>query len=127
MNRLSSLPRDIYLSSLLPYIPPQNLDSYCSSSLELESWCNDPKNIRYYLASRNLSFKTPNDGWIWAIDTNSRILTNYFQRLIDEETRRHVNMIEHIISLGPNEINEALMAALNLSHSDIIRHINNFM
>lgn len=81
MSRLSSLPRDIYLTSLLPYFEPKDLDAYCSSSPELESWCKNSDNIRSYLISRNISFSNSDEGLIWAIKLMSHVLMNYFTSL----------------------------------------------
>ena len=85
MNRLSSLPRDISVTSMLPYISPSDFDTYCSwlvsasrdSSPELVSWCSDPTNIRTYLAAHNLLFSDPNEGLMKVLG-HSNILSDYF-------------------------------------------------
>ena len=39
------------------------------------------------------------------------VLTDYFQFLLDEEELRYVEIIRSILSLGPNEFNDAIIAA----------------
>lgn len=80
MNRLELLPTDISISCLLPYIPPQDFDTFCLSCPRFEIWSQDPQNIRRYLSLRNITF-FPYDALSWAVDNNSKILVTYFSSL----------------------------------------------
>lgn len=108
MNRLELLPLDISTSCLLPYIRPNDFDTFCSSCPRLQLWSSNPDNIRRYLIFRKLP-TSPNDGLIWAIGTNSNILIDYF------------------LSLNPNNYDRAMIRAAEVGNLRIVKLMSNLV
>ena len=105
MNRLEKLPLDISILCLLPYIQPEDFDTFCFSCARFEGWSRDPKNIRYYLALHNF-LMSQYRGLIWAIDNHSRVLLEYFLSL----NKNNASIIAKAAEFGNIELMKLLSA-----------------
>ena len=102
MSLLASLPSDITILSLLPFIPPEDFDSFCYSSPHLQSWCADPKNIHDYLFRHNVSSSDTDEGLLWPLRNHSKVLQDYF------------------LCLGANMYNTIMAEAAELGNMDAL-------
>lgn len=130
MSRLASLPLDISTSSLLPYIPPKDLDTFCSSP-RLESWCYDPNNIRHYLSlHKDFDPSTSDQGLRWSLASNSLVLAKYYisqgvtnrnEEMIYAADRGKIKIVSFLMNYSANSYNNAMATAAFSGHINIVR------
>ena len=127
MSRLEELPLDISTTSLLPYIEPQDLDTFCYSSDQLEAWCSEPENIRRYLEMHKYD---PENGLYWAVKKNSKVLAEYYIELgatnIDWVMGEAaydgtIKMVKLLLDRGATDYKLAMGSAAWRGYSNIIR------
>ena len=128
MNRLEELPLDISTSCLLPYIQPEDFDTFCFSCARFETWSQNPKNIQYYLALHNI-------GNYWGcslfmmIRMNSKILTEYFLSSEDIDLDiimaitagiGNIEIVKLLLNKGAKNYRLALDEAVNNNHGEVV-------
>lgn len=124
MNRLELLPLDISISCLLPYIPPEDFDTFCFSCPRLETWSSNPENIRRHLTLRKISIGLGNTRLYVSLKANSRVLVRYvlsenFQHKKDPiGPRFYSRMISEVVYLGNIYMLKLLLDSISLVHFD---------
>ena len=137
MNYFELLPLDISISILLPYIPPEDFDSFCVLSSRFESWSKNKENLRKYLLFHNISFNSsaPNEGLMWAVRINSKTFIQYFlylgatayNRAMTTAARRgNISLVKFMISCGAYDYEWAAANAATAGSLEIVELYSNF-
>ena len=134
MSRFSMLPFDTSTQSILYYIQPQDLDTYCCSDDNLHQYCRQPKNIEHYLQLRGLNryLIKINQGLAWTSREGSEMLVNYFlfrgatnynEALYFAAGGGRSQIVNQMLSLGATDYNDALYHAAEGGHSEIVNQM----